>query len=166
MADQPEVVAWAKAAADDPGGAGSLMLWGPTGTGKTHQAYGAVRIIAEAGPVEWGFFATSYPELMADLRPGSGSDETRDRVMRQVMRSPLVLLDDLGAARGTEWVEETLYRIVNHRYNHLLPTVFTSNSAPGELPTLLGDRIASRLVEMTRGSRVQVAGGDRRMVSR
>ncbi|MEU6440406.1 ATP-binding protein [Streptomyces sp. NPDC047046] len=135
----------------------SLLLAGPTGVGKTHEAYGAVRALADAGlAVRWE--ATTAADLYAELRPQPGSDP--ERVLARVSRVPLLLLDDLGAARSSEWVEEITYRLINRRYNLLLPTLITTNLPIRDLRTTLGDRIASRLAEMT--DRVVLDGADRR----
>lgn len=157
-----DVIAWADQVAADATTAPSLMLWGGTGTGKTHAAFGAVRRIAFTGPTRFGFMATTFADLYATLRPGSGSDEEREQAMRRVLRVPLLLLDDLGASKSSLWTEEVTYRLINHRYNHQLPIIITSNHPPAALPDLVGDRITSRLIEMT--TRVQVAGGDRRLL--
>ncbi|EGJ77909.1 hypothetical protein STTU_5120 [Streptomyces sp. Tu6071] len=135
----------------------SLLLAGPTGVGKTHEAYGAVRALADAGlAVRWE--ATTAADLYAELRPQPGSDP--ERVLARVSRVPLLLLDDLGAARSSEWVEEITYRLINRRYNHELPTLITTNLPIRDLRATLGDRIASRLAEMT--DRVVLDGADRR----
>nr|WP_202525695.1 ATP-binding protein [Streptomyces sp. SID4926] len=135
----------------------SLLLAGPTGVGKTHEAYGAVRALADAGlALRWE--ATTAADLYAELRPQPGSDP--ERVLARVSRVPLLLLDDLGAARSSEWVEEITYRLINRRYNLLLPTLITTNLPIRDLRTTLGDRIASRLAEMT--DRVVLDGADRR----
>lgn len=157
----PEVCAWADQVAADSTTVSSLLLWGDTGTGKTHHAYGAARRIAETGPSRFGFVATTFPDLYAALRPSSASEQERDRVMNRVMTSPLVLLDDLGTTKDSEWTEEITYRVINHRYNQQLPTVVTTNHPPRKLPELMGDRVASRLIGMT--TRVHLAGEDRRL---
>jgi DNA replication protein DnaC len=159
--DHVRVCDWADQVAADVTQAPSLMLWGGTGTGKTHAAFGAVRRIALTGPTRFGFLATTFPDLYAALRPGAGSDEERERLMRRVLSVPVLLLDDLGTTKSSVWTEETTYRIVNHRYNRMLPVVITSNEPPAALPELLGDRIASRLIEMT--TRVEMTGRDRRL---
>ena len=71
------------------------------------------------------------------------------------MRAELLVLDDLGAERLTDWVEETMHLIVNTRYNEKRPTVFTTNyedvSDVEDLDSLLvrvGHRLHSRLREM------------------
>ena len=72
-----------------------------------------------------------------------------------MMAAELLVLDDLGAERPTDWVEETMNLIVNTRYNDRRPTIFTSNyeDVPdaNELDSLLvrvGFRMHSRLREM------------------
>jgi DNA replication protein DnaC len=76
-------------------------------------------------------------------------------VIRPVMDAPLLVLDDLGAERLTDWVEETMNVIVNSRYNARLPTIFTSNYEDvqdredmNSLLVRVGFRLHSRLREM------------------
>ncbi|MDX3314690.1 ATP-binding protein [Streptomyces sp. ME08-AFT2] len=147
-----DVQAWADRAADDIRSAGILVLHGNIGTGKTHQAYGALRRIAEAGPRNFQMIATTAPDLYGLLRPG-GSDKGSEHELKRLMRIPLLLLDDLGTEKLSEFTEEATYRIVNHRYNESLPLLITTNlpiktGAPtSDLVTRLGDRLASRLAQ-------------------
>lgn len=135
----------------------SLAILGPVGTGKTHEAFGAVRELTESGAaVSWRFVTAA--DLYALLRPRSGSDS--ETVFRQHADARLLVVDDLGAAKNSEWVEEINYRLINHRYQEELPTIITSNLAPKNLTTGLGERVASRLAEMT--TRVVLTGSDRR----
>lgn len=139
----------------------SLLLLGPTGVGKTREAYGVVRAMAETGVVcRW--VATTAADAYARMRPRSGVDAEDE--MRRLTHAQLLLLDDLGAAKTTEWTEEITYRIVNHRYEHELPTLITSNVPPAELAKILGHRVASRLGEMAH--RVVLKGPDRRRGAR
>lgn len=172
IAADPEIGAWAQRVATLPSEANSLLLTGTTGTGKTHQAWAALRMIAEAGPRRYEIIATTAADMYALLRPG-GSDRGEKAEMDRLARVPILLLDDLGSGKGSEWVEETTYRLINERYNACRPTIFTSNY-PTEAPrhpesgaflgpgldVILGDRIVSRLAEMT--TVVVMAGHDRR----
>jgi DNA replication protein DnaC len=147
-AEHPVVQAWADQAAANIRDAGFLVLHGSIGTGKTHQAYGALRRIAEAGPKRFEMIATTAPDLYGLLRPG-GSDKGSEHELKRLCRIPLLLLDDLGTEKLSEWTEEATYRIVNYRYNESLPLLITTNlpvrTGTQDLVTRLGDRLASRL---------------------
>jgi DNA replication protein DnaC len=167
--DNPDVDAWVTAVTNtaialadgwrEPviGRGPSLLLVGATGTGKTYQAYAAVRALLTSG-IRCAATATTAADMYASLRPRFGVD-SEDEFARYAGANVLVL-DDLGAAKGTEWNEEINYRLVNHRYEHELATIFTSNIAPKDLPEALGQRVSSRLFEMT--STVALKGADRR----
>jgi DNA replication protein DnaC len=99
LADHPQVTAWAdeiaRAGRPGPGGPGiaegpSLLIAGPTGTGKTYQAYGAIRTLLSHG-VRLRWEATTSADLHARLRPRAGHDAERD--LQTLVRCPLLLLD-------------------------------------------------------------------------
>ena len=80
---------------------------------------------------------------------------TELEILRPVMTADLLVLDDLGAEKTSEWVEETMNLIVNTRYNERRLTMFTSNYAdipddtdPNALLFRIGHRMRSRLHEM------------------
>lgn len=146
----------------------SLLLWGNLGTGKTHQAYAAIRALTASGcAVAW--HATTAADLYGDTRPQAGVD--LEHQLRRIVRVPLLLLDDLGAAKTSAWNEEVLFRLVNWRCQNQLPTVFTTNLPPVReladsprqpvLRDLVGDRVLSRLSGMCTPV-VRFAGPDRR----
>lgn len=159
LADHPDVAAWVELFRADPSTAPSLLINGPTGTGKTHQAHGALRAAVTAGQrprIAWR--AITAPDLYAALRPRQGVDTETE--MQQWRNAGLLLLDDLGAAKSSEWTEEVTYRLIDHRYTHCLPSIFTTNVPTADLREHLGDRVASRLAEMC--TRVTLTGADRR----
>lgn len=158
VADRPEVLDWVARYLIDGGSFGSLMLQGFVGTGKTHQAYGALRAIAESGAPDVDWRATTACELYRRLRPNDANDQ--DRVLSDICSAPLLLLDDLGAANPSKFVEEVTYQVVDHRYANCLPTIFTTNLATGPLYTAIGQRSGSRLTEMC--TWVSFDGPDRR----
>lgn len=156
-ADHPGVLAWVDRFVADPVNAPSLLLLGPTGTGKTHQAYGALRAVAtRTYAAIW--IACTTADMLADLRPHPGEDS--EATMRRYRRVPLLLLDDLGAVKHSEWVEETLYRVLDGRYAECQPCILTSNLPVSTFRDAIGDRIASRLAETC--TRVVLDGVDRR----
>ena len=135
----------------------SILLLGPTGTGKTHEAYGSIRsLLAEGVRLLWQ--ASTHADLNAMMRPRPGADGERD--FQELRRAPLLLLDDLGATSTSSWTEENLYRLLDFRYTQILPTVLTSNLPLADLKAVLGDRIASRLRQMS--TLIVLDGDDRR----
>jgi DNA replication protein DnaC len=136
----------------------SLLLVGGTGSGKTFQAYGAIRAIGRSG-AGCAWIVTTAADMYGQLRPRPRVDSEDE--FDRFARIGLLVLDDLGAAKGTEWNEEINYRLINYRYEHQLPTLVTTNVPPKNLQAALGERVASRLVEMAH--RVVITGPDRRL---
>lgn len=146
-----------------------LYLAGQVGTGKTHAAWTALARWCEVtNTVPRGagerydirtkptVIFTRMTDLLDDLRPG---EESRQRV-RDCQETGLLVLDDLGAEKPSEWTQERLYSIVDHRYANCLPLIVTGNLPPGKLADQTGDRVASRLAEMCQV--VPMTGTDRR----
>jgi DNA replication protein DnaC len=157
LPDHPEVHSWIGEVVASPHDGPSLLLLGLTGRGKTWQAYGALRAVVHAHPgLHWE--AAPYADFVASLRPRPGVDAETE--MDRYRRAELLLLDDLGAAKGSEWVEEVTYRLVSHRYDGMRPTIYVTNLDPTQLRGTLGDRIASRLAETCH--QVVLDGPDRR----
>ncbi|NJQ04052.1 ATP-binding protein [Streptomyces lonarensis] len=161
----PGVIGWADRALADNAAAGGLLLTGQTGTGKTHQAYGALRRIAAGAPSRFELIAVNSADMYGNLRPSPvlGSAEHE---LQRLGRVQYLLLDDLGTAKTSEWTEEITYRLINFRYNHCLPTIITSNlpardSHGPDLTDFVGARVASRLAEMVT-TLVPMVGADRR----
>ncbi|MFE7395689.1 ATP-binding protein [Streptomyces sp. NPDC057557] len=135
----------------------SLLLLGPTGVGKTYEAHAAIRELAITGVVaRWT--VTTAADLYAKLRVRHGVDSEAE--FQKYATSTILLIDDLGAAKISEFTEDINFRLINHRYENALPTLFTSNVLPKELTARLGDRVASRLNEMCQP--VVITGPDRR----
>ena len=124
-----------------------LYFCGGVGIGKTHLAVAVMNELMTRKRVP-SLFVT-VPEFLDNLReaymiPGRDLDEWMDTVKN----ADLLILDDLGSERPTEWVRERLFVIVNHRYREALPTLFTSNIGPKDLASQLGERTASRIIAM------------------
>lgn len=131
-----------------------LMIIGPPGIGKTHLAVAVLRKAIEKGAR--GLFCDTR-QLLSNIRHtfDATTRAVPMDVIRPVMEADLLVLDDLGAERPTDWVEETMNLVVNTRYNEKRPTIFTSNyedlpdiEDPNTLLARIGFRIHSRLREM------------------
>lgn len=134
----PDVSGWVKAMTD--GTRPNLAMTGGTGSGKTWHAWHAAFTALQAG---WDgrIDFVSADEFRAHTAPQP--DGGHYRAMERMGSADLLVVDDVGAHRATDWWLESLYAVVNRRYDGMLPTVLTSNVA--DLRAELGERIASRL---------------------
>ena len=132
-----------------------LLLHGPHGVGKTHLAVGMLKEAIRRTGAHGYFFETR--ELLRLVRDtyNRSVEETEMDVLGPVLHADLLVLDDLGAERKSDWVLETLGLVVNTRYNAKRPTIFTSNLMESSDSTdvrsfsfQLGERTRSRLLEM------------------
>lgn len=129
-----------------------LYLIGPVGTGKTLYAAELTlqamqyRHENRKGPITFRFIPV--PELLQEIRnslfdqqPNQAND-----LIEFYRAINWLVLDDIGLGKTTDWAMETLYLIINYRYEYLKPTIFTSNFTLGQLSVKFGDRrIPSRI---------------------
>jgi DNA replication protein DnaC len=160
-------------AANYPLDSRGLIFVGSIGAGKTHLAVGALKaVIADRGAQ--GLFC-DYRELLRLIQNSYNPQvfTTELEILNPVMNAEVLVLDDLGAIRPTEWVWDTVSLVLNSRYNNMRTTIITTNypalppGAGGLREETLGDRIGermrSRLVEMCR--EVEMCGLDYRQSS-
>lgn len=160
LGDVRDVQSWFGRYSTDPRSAPWLLLNGPTGAGKTHQGYAALR---EAVSVPIGgdlpsWEAGTAEEFLAGSRPGPGAEDH----MRRWCRAGIALLDDFGTSALNAWAEQQYGRLIDTRYKERRPTIITTNVPASKFSEVFGDRIASRLAQRCRGGVVVVDGPDRR----
>ena len=147
-----------------------LLLMGPCGVGKTHLAVAALEEIVQRG--HSGLFY-DYRELLKEIQDSYNpeSNSTEMSVLDPVLKTEVLLLDDVGSSKPSPWALETVGHVLNTRYNEHRVTLLTTNfldkdfkrpavtlpsgeaiAAPGgdTLEDRVGMRIRSRLYEMCR----------------
>jgi DNA replication protein DnaC len=153
----------ARRLAGDEAPTGGLVLLGPPGVGKTHLSVGILadraarwlrdhpaELREEAGtlivrPPFRSRFA-SVPALLDELREAAQLPGAADP-LQPLKSAPLLVLDDLGREKATEWAVERLYVLIDRRYADLLPTVATTNFDLDELADRGYEAMLSRLLE-------------------
>ena len=158
-----------------------LLFIGPIGVGKTHLAVSILKELVTQKGVPGMFY--DYRELLKQIQNSYNPKEptTEMQVLRPVFEAEVLVLDELGAVKPTEWVWDTVSHILNTRYNDKRTTIITTNypdQAAGEtarrsfsqseaaraaareetLGDRIGERMRSRLHEMCRT--VEMRGED------
>lgn len=143
-----------------------LLLMGSVGTGKTHLSVGCLQAMMKKS-VHCLFyeFGSLLKEIQTSYNPVSQSSE--HEVLAAVFEAEVLVLDELGASKTTDWVCDTVRQIISTRYNDRKLTIFTTNylderceARDETLEDRIGVRLRSRLYEMCRT--VVVTGDDYR----
>ena len=118
-----------------------LLLWGNTGNGKTFAAACIANELIDRGIPA---MITSFPRIL-----NAGYD--KKGIIEQVHYYPLMVIDDLGAERSSEYAMETVYTVIDERYKAKKPLIVTTNLTLDELcrpKDMTYQRIYDRILEM------------------
>jgi len=155
-----------------PGVERGLLFMGSVGTGKTHLAVAALRELVGSKGVQ-GLYVNAVELVQALQMSFDGKGSSREEILGPVTETDLVVFDEIGAGRPTDWVQDLLYYVINSRYMARRITILTTNyldvtggaedrfglDAPGRLDAVvasgrfkpapygetLADRISARL---------------------
>jgi len=135
-----------------------LYLYGDAGTGKTIYAAAVLMELKRrsflsyhSAYIKGGFI--SVAKLLEDIRAcfSNQSEKQPQDIIDQYSNTDVLIMDDLGCQKVTDWVLNILLLIINNRYENLKTTIFTANSDLNDLARQFEDnRIPSRIVEMCR----------------
>ncbi len=125
----PARMAACKFVEEYPLDATGLLLIGSIGVGKTHLAVGMIKELSESKGIACLF--TDYRELLKQIQNSYNASvqATELDVLRPVFETEVLVLDELGAVKPTEWVWDTVSLILNTRYNQNRTTIITTNFA-------------------------------------
>lgn len=115
------------------------FIHGSTGTGKTYMAIilASIALLREMSVRFW-----PVTKLLESLRPGMGSPSD---ILNGCYEADVLILDDIGHEKSSQWVRERLYMIINERWNSGRITIFTSNFPPENLKESISDAVYSRV---------------------
>ncbi len=133
-----------------------ITVTGPTGSGKTHLAMAVARQV----PGSILFHATELAVECAAQVSEWGMGGFRKFIMEIQKNERVVIIDDLGAAKLTEFYHQALLWIINYRESEGLAMIITTNKTLEEISETIDDRIASR---MAGGVVLELTGEDRRI---
>lgn len=143
-----------------------LLFMGSVGVGKTHLATSVLKLLIEKG-VNCLFY--EFGSLLKEIQNSYNqvSKTTEFSVLEPIFNAEVLVLDELGASKPTDWVRDTMMNIINTRYNDKKLTIFTTNyldqrrrETEETLEDRIGARLRSRLYEMCQT--VMIEGEDYR----
>ncbi len=152
----------------------SVFLTGACGSGKTHMAVALMcewcaEFLTTTGDgmlyhSRGAPLFTPAVELLGAIKRAWDEGESEHAVVERYLKAPLLVIDDLGAEKASDWSRQVFYGIIDRRYRENTQVVITSNLDMERLMKTLDDRIASRLCEM--GVTIDMGGIDYRVEGR
>jgi len=125
-----------------------IYFYGSAGSGKTHLSFAILNEINQK--TDLYSFAIYVPEFIQKIRDYYSQGETEFNPVYEIAKIPVLLVDDLGAERYTEWVQEQIVQLLDFRYRNKLSTIITSNLKLTDLKEKVGERIYSRVVGLSK----------------
>ena len=134
-----------------------LLLIGNTGTGKTHLAVAALRQIIDKG-FEGLFY--NYQNLLNSIKAGydPSSNSSNREAYQSALDAEVLLLDDLGAHRATDWVEDTVNSIITYRCDNRKPLLATTNMPDADAGSVVVQKSGLDKPEYRRTLAEQIGG--------
>ena len=138
-----------------------LYIYGPAGVGKTHTAYAIVKFFEDKRFSVDVYNTSDMFRMMRNNFKNNSDDDSQDVYEDIINSRGLLIMDDIGAEKVTDWVRESFYLIINNKYENMIPIIFTSNYSLDELAEKVGDRICSRIAGIC--DVIKLEGEDKRI---
>lgn len=136
-----------------------MYLFGTSGAGKSMlAAYIANKLLDMGVMVKWWNVTNLYMALQKSFH----GDYTGPDILGDCILAGLLILDDLGAEKPSEWTMTTMYDIINSRIENVLPTIITSNLTFEDLQKVADSRVISRLSDQSIFPRIPNTASDYR----
>lgn len=137
---------YARRFADNMKAGACLMLLGLVGTGKTHLAIGILKTAINSG------FRGRYmtvSRIMRDVKDtfAKHSESSEGEVLAKLISTDLLVIDEIGVQRANEFEANTLFEVINGRYEAIRPTILIANLTLKEMRESVGDRVFDRMRE-------------------
>jgi DNA replication protein DnaC len=136
---------------DYPGVEKGLLMMGDIGVGKTHLAAAILNELVEKKGVSGLFYESGFLLKTIQESYNSISQTSEMRVLAPVLETEVLVLDELGATSSSDWVKETLYQIINTRYNHRKLSIFTTNFVDERQVEAGIERLKEQIAELAKG---------------
>lgn len=139
-----------------------MALMGRVGNGKTHILNAIGNELIKQG-IQVVFVYT--PDLMEELRLAQfDNNEGLTKKIELIKNAEVVIFDDLAKEKVKEWGQMQYDKIINHRYVHKLPTLYSTNSSISQLEDKLGEAATDRLMAMTKERIINCTDSSYRMM--
>lgn len=124
----------------------SFMMLGTVGTGKTHLSIGvALEVMRNGNSAVFSSASKIFRAIKDTYHKGSHQKESE--VMAIYTQCDLLIIDEVGVQRGSDFEKETFFDVINERYENMRPTIILSNLTIEEIKVFLGERVFDRLRE-------------------
>jgi DNA replication protein DnaC len=138
-----------------------LLLMGTCGVGKTHLAVSILKALTERGfSCLFYEFGSLLKQIQDSYNPNTQSSELK--ILGNLFDAEVLVLDEIGASKPTDWVRDTMAHVINTRYNDKKLTIFTTNylderksEKEETLEERIGVRLRSRLFEMCQTVKIE-----------
>ena len=171
VVEEPYCLEWCK----HPFDMKAPLLIGKPGTGKTHLMWAMRRKLLKQARINkftnWTgvklkgvdvkILMESSTQILHNIRQGI-SNNTSDSILDDKQEAHILMIDDFGVEKISEWVCEQMFLIMDYRLVGGMPTAVSTNLSLGEIAANYGERIVSRLFEMCH--KIEITGDDRRLM--